>query len=62
MRFVFLLVLALNLGVFAFGQGLFGPPPSERGRDARILAERNAQALSLQPALAGDNADAAQPS
>jgi len=50
MRFLFLLLLALNLALFAFGQGLFGAVPSERGRDALVLAERNAQALHVEPA------------
>jgi len=50
MRFVFLLLLVLNLGVAAFGQGFFGTPPDARGRDAVVLAQRNAQALQLEPA------------
>jgi len=49
-RFLFLLLLALNLGLYAFGEGLFGTPPAERGRDAQVLPERNTQALSLEPA------------
>jgi len=50
MRFLLLFLLLLNLGVFAFGQGWFGTAPSDRGRDAVVLAERNAQALRLEPA------------
>jgi len=49
-RFVFLFLLALNLGLVAFGQGLFGVVPSERGRDTVVLAQRNAQMLRLEPA------------
>jgi len=48
-RFFFLFLLVLNLGLAAFGQGLLGPVPSDRGRDAVVLAERNAQALRLDP-------------
>ena len=47
MRFLFLLIVALNLALFAFGQGLFGPAPAEQGRSARLLQERNAQALTI---------------
>jgi len=50
MRFLFLLLLALNLGLAAFGQGFFGAVPGDRGRDAVVLAERNAQMLRLEPA------------
>jgi len=49
-RFVFLCLLVLNLGLVAFGQGLFGTVPSDRGRDAVVLAQRNAQMLRLEPA------------
>jgi len=50
MRFLFLLLLAVNLGLVAFGQGLFGAVPSDRGRDSVVLAERNVQMLRLEPA------------
>jgi len=49
-RFVFLFLLVLNLGLVAFGQGLFGTVPSDRGRDAVVLAQRNVQMLRLEPA------------
>jgi len=49
-RFLFLLLLAVNLGLYALGQGLFGTPPADSGRDAQVLPERNAQALQLEPA------------
>ncbi len=32
MRLLFLLVLLANIGLFAFGQGYMGTPPSEMGR------------------------------
>jgi len=51
-RFVFLFLLVLNLGLVAFGQGLFGTVPSDRGRDAVVLAQRNVQMLRLEPAQA----------
>ncbi|MFC3337548.1 hypothetical protein [Paracandidimonas soli] len=47
MRFLFLLIVALNLALFAFGQGLFGQSPSDEGRSGRPVFERNAQALKL---------------
>jgi len=50
MRLLFLFLLLVNLGFFAFGQGLFGPMPSDRGRDAVVLAQRNAHMLRLDPA------------
>jgi len=49
-RFLFLLLLTLNLGLVAFGQGLFGAVPSDRGRDAVVLVERNVHMLRLEPA------------
>lgn len=50
MRALFLLVLLANLALLAFGQGFFGPPPSEVGRDPRMLNERNQQAITLSAA------------
>lgn len=47
MRTIFLIVLLANLALLAFGQGFFGPPPSERGREPRQLSERNQQAISF---------------
>ncbi|MGB6105318.1 MAG: hypothetical protein WBF88_15865 [Pusillimonas sp.] len=47
MRTLFLIVLLANLGLLAFGQGFFGPPPSEQGREPRMLSERNQQAALL---------------
>lgn len=45
MRFVFLLVLIANVVVLAYGQGFFGTPPSEQGRDPHVLTQRNQQAV-----------------
>ena len=46
MRFLFLLIVALNLALFAFGQGMFGRAPANEGRSGPMF-ERNAQALTL---------------
>lgn len=47
MRSLFLIVLLANLALLAFGQGFFGTPPSEEGREHRMLSERNQQAVVL---------------
>ncbi|MGB3288432.1 MAG: hypothetical protein WBA83_04070 [Burkholderiaceae bacterium] len=47
MRSLFLIVLLANVALLAFGQGFFGPPPSETGREPRLLSERNQQAVVL---------------
>lgn len=47
MRFLFLIVLVANVAALAFGQGFFGTPPSEQGRDPRQLSERNQSAVTL---------------
>ena len=36
-----------NLALLAFGQGLLGPLPSDQGREARMLSERNQQVIQL---------------
>jgi hypothetical protein len=52
MRFLFLLVLAANLILLAYGQGFFGAPPSEQGREPRqLLQESNTQNVTFGPAL-----------
>ncbi len=51
MRVVFFIVLVANIGLLAWGQGFFGTPPSEQGRDPHFLTERNQQAISLKPPL-----------
>ncbi len=45
MRFVFLLVLTANIVLLAYGQGFFGPPPAESGRDPQFLNQRNHHAV-----------------
>ncbi|HUG56929.1 MAG TPA: hypothetical protein VL002_01690 [Candidimonas sp.] len=47
MRFLFLIVLVANVAALAYGQGFFGIPPSEQGRDPRQLSERNQHAVTL---------------
>lgn len=47
MRFIFLLVFLANAAVLALGQGFFGVPPSEQGREPRALSERNQHAIVL---------------
>jgi|GEM_PF-272065 len=47
MRPLFLIILLANLAVLGFGQGLFGPPPSEDGRAPRRLSERQQNAIAL---------------
>ncbi|NYT82723.1 hypothetical protein H0A70_14635 [Alcaligenaceae bacterium] len=48
MRFLFIVVLLANVAVLGFGQGFFGTPPSERGREPRMLSERNQNAIQLE--------------
>ncbi|NLY25938.1 MAG: hypothetical protein GX049_00065 [Alcaligenaceae bacterium] len=43
MRFFFLVAVLLNLGLLAYGQGVFGPVPSAQGLEQRLLSERNEQ-------------------
>ncbi|UYO94050.1 hypothetical protein [Pollutimonas sp. M17] len=47
MRSLFLIVLLANAALLVFGQGFFGPPPSENGREPRQLSERNQHAIAL---------------
>lgn len=47
MRFLLTLAVIANLALLAYGQGFFGPPPSENGRIPRPLSQRNQQALTL---------------
>jgi hypothetical protein len=47
MRLLFVFVLLLNLGLLAWGQGFFGVPPADQGREFRMLLERNEQAVGL---------------
>jgi hypothetical protein len=52
MRFIFLIVFMANVAVLAYGQGFFGTPPSEQGREPRQLSERNQHAITLGKPLA----------
>ncbi|HEX7386396.1 MAG TPA: hypothetical protein VF285_03845 [Castellaniella sp.] len=47
MRFLLSLAVVANLALLAYGQGFFGPPPAEQGRDPRPLSQRNQQSLVL---------------
>ena len=54
MRFLFLIVFVANVAVLAYGQGFFGIPPSEEGREPRQLSERNQHAITLGDPLPAD--------
>lgn len=47
MRFLFLLIVIANGALFLYGQGFFGTPPAEQGRDPRPLTQRNQAAVTL---------------
>ena len=51
MRIILVFFLLLNLGVFALGQGVFGPPPAEKGRSDKTApgAELNSEAVVIAP-------------
>lgn len=48
------LAILVNIALFAFGQGFFGTPPAEQGRDPRPLSQRNQAAITLSPPLPAD--------
>lgn len=55
MRVVFFIALLVNIALLAWGQGFFGTPPSEEGREPRFLNERNQQAITIgSPSKAGN--------
>lgn len=56
MRFLFLLVLLANVALLAFGQGFMGLPPSEEGRNPRVLSERNQHIVEFGPAILAEDA------
>jgi len=58
MRPLFLIILLANLAVLGFGQGLFGPPPSEDGRTPRRLSERQQNSIALGNPLPAEPAPA----
>ena len=51
MKAVFIILILINLGIFALGQGWFGTPRSEAGRTAtnRLPVQLNAEAAKLGP-------------
>jgi hypothetical protein len=50
MRIIFVLLLLINLGVFALGQGWFGTPRAELGRSgSNAPPPINAEALRILP-------------
>ena len=54
MRFIFMIIFLANVAVLALGQGFFGVPPSEKGREPRALSERNQHAIVLGTPQAAD--------
>lgn len=57
MRFLLLLILLANAALFIYGQGFFGTPPAEQGRDPRPLSQRNQAAITLGTPLTPTPAD-----
>ena len=51
MRTFFILLVLINLGVFALGQGWFGQPRSEAGRSpvSKIQTQLNAESAKFGP-------------
>lgn len=47
MRLLFILILVANVALLAFGQGFFGTPPSEQGREPRQFSQRNQDSIQL---------------
>lgn len=47
MRVIFILIVLANLALLAYGQGFFGPPPAEQGRNPQVLNQRNHHAIVL---------------
>lgn len=47
MRFLLLLILIANGTLFLYGQGFFGTPPAEQGRNPHPLSQRNQAAVTL---------------
>jgi hypothetical protein len=61
MRLLFFLIVLVNIVVLAYGQGFFGAPPSERGREPRMLMmQRNPEAVTLGAPLTPEQAQAIQ--
>lgn len=47
MRLLFLLILAANVAFLAYGQGFFGPPPSEGGRTPQRFQQSHQTDITL---------------
>ncbi|HLU19950.1 MAG TPA: hypothetical protein VKZ66_08325 [Pusillimonas sp.] len=47
MRFFLVLVVLANVGLFAYGQGYFGVPPSEAGRAVNQRPPINSNLITL---------------
>lgn len=47
MRLLLLLIVVVNLGLFVYGQGSFGIPPSEDGRSPALFSPHNAERVAL---------------
>ena len=59
MRFLFLLILIANVIVLAYGQGFFGTPPNEAGRDPHMLTlQQNPAIVTLGQPIEGNQAAA----
>ncbi|HUH39325.1 MAG TPA: hypothetical protein VL024_00485 [Castellaniella sp.] len=54
MHLLLTLAFLANIALFAFGQGFFGTPPVEQGREPRPLSQRNQAAIVLSPPLTSD--------
>lgn len=59
MRVIFFAVVLANVAMLAWGQGFFGTPPSERGREPHFLTERNQQAVTVGPPMGATSNEAA---
>lgn len=57
MRIIFFLVVFANLALLAYGQGFFGPPPAEQGRNPQVLNQRNHHAVVLGKPQAASSQD-----
>lgn len=52
MRFLFFLILIANVALLAYGQGFFGTPPSEQGREPRqLMMQSHPEAVVAQAPL-----------
>jgi len=62
MRLLLLLIVAVNLGLFAYGRGFFGIPPSEQGRSPAQFSALNAERIALgEPVLSAHDKPSQRP-